>query len=293
MPTPSIEAVKIAETIEDIVQSYATSLEPIQADMYNRALTILKDLSLSKDGTIKQTVGNYKTIGKVRTLFKREMESDKYLSKVAMVQEHFNEISVLQKAYFTTMFTSFAEPAVIAEIKRQAILSTVESLTEGGINSIVADEASNIVMDNIREGASFKDMSKELEKFVEGNDKVPGKLVSYSKQIMTDATAQYAGNYNKIISADLDLTWYEYVGGKIKTSRPMCVTLVDKVYIHESELKGIVHGRVDGEEVSTQGFMPGTTAENFMINRGGFNCQHLLMPVSDEAVPAEVRERVI
>jgi hypothetical protein len=36
----------------------------------------------------------------------------------------------------------------------------------------------------------------------------------------------------------------------------------------------------------------GTTADNFIVNRGGYNCGHELIPVSEVRVPKEVREKV-
>jgi hypothetical protein len=36
----------------------------------------------------------------------------------------------------------------------------------------------------------------------------------------------------------------------------------------------------------------GTTPDNFIVNRGGYNCGHELIPVSEARVPKEVREKV-
>ena len=38
--------------------------------------------------------------------------------------------------------------------------------------------------------------------------------------------------------------------------------------------------------------MAGTTPENFVVNRGGWNCNHSLYPLPDAAVPKEVREKL-
>jgi hypothetical protein len=36
----------------------------------------------------------------------------------------------------------------------------------------------------------------------------------------------------------------------------------------------------------------GTNADNFIVNRGGWNCGHQLIPVREEAVPKAIRNRV-
>ncbi|GEM_PF-6044306 len=283
---------KIVMTIEDIVTQYGRQLEPIQKNLYKKALVLLKDISVDASGNIKQTVENYKLISKVKNLFKSELSSDKYLRQIAMVNKHFAEITQIQQAYFFSMFKSFKPSAVMKEIQKQAVLATVDSLTEAGINEVLINKATKIITKNIQSGNSFAEMTEELEKFIKGNDKVDGKLVSYSKQIITDAMTQYSGQLNKIITDDLGLQWYEFAGGLMRDSRPMCRELVKKTYIHKSEITGICNGIVDGKEVSTQGFIDGTDKDNFIVYRCGYNCQHLVVPISEEFVPKEIREKI-
>ena len=37
--------------------------------------------------------------------------------------------------------------------------------------------------------------------------------------------------------------------------------------------------------------IPGTTAENFIVFRGGYNCRHRLIPIPEATVPKELREK--
>jgi len=87
----------------------------------------------------------------------------------------------------------------------------------------------------------------------------------------------------------LGLVWYQYVGSLITTSREFCIHLVGKRYVHESEITGIINGKIDGEKVSLAGLIPDTTKDNFPILRGGYNCRHQMLAVSEATVPKKVR----
>jgi hypothetical protein len=74
--------------------------------------------------------------------------------------------------------------------------------------------------------------------------------------------------------------------------------LTKKDFIHKSEIPTILSGVIDGHKVAMndatglwKGAMDDTTVDNFIVNRGGWNCGHELIPVSEVVVPKEVRDR--
>jgi len=77
-----------------------------------------------------------------------------------------------------------------------------------------------------------------------------------------------------------------------------CEHMTEKTYVHISEIPTILMGFVDEHQCEInattglpKGMIAGTTADNFIIYRGGWNCGHQLMPISEVAVPEEVREK--
>ncbi len=106
------------------------------------------------------------------------------------------------------------------------------------------------------------------------------------------AISQYAGENNKLMTDDLGLEWFEYVGSNIETTREFCEHLTEKRYIHKSEIKTILKGKIDGHQCEIyektglpKGMIEGTNEQNFQVNCGGWNCRHQLVPVAKEAVP--------
>jgi hypothetical protein len=288
MPTPNdIEA--ITNELENFTKVYSKKMQATEKEIYQKLVNRLKSLTTDSQGNIKQTVSNYRIITQSKMDMRKILSGKDYINNVSSIGSEINTITNMQSAYFASVFPKFAAPVLINELKSQAIISTVESLTESGINETLVKKASKIIADNIKSGRNFTDMTKELEDYIKGNDKVEGRLTSYSKQIINDTMSQYAGNYTKLVTDDLGLEWFEFVGGLMRDSRPMCIKLHKKHWIHQSEFTGITNGIVDGEDVSTQGFIDGTDASNFQIYRCGYNCQHLVVPVSELAVPKELR----
>jgi hypothetical protein len=279
----------LTTSIEEAIDGYASGLTSIQKSIYSKMLTQLKDLSTDAEGNITSTIENYKIIARVKNTIKKELNSDTYIKQVSKIDDHYSEIRNIQSSYFTDMFADFEVPKVLAEFQKQAITSTVDMLTESGVQPEIMKKAGMILNDNLRSGRNLTDMTKELEEYILGNDNVPGKLVSYSKQIINDGLSQFAGHYTALVTDDLDLQWFGYVGGLVRESRPMCRCLVAKKYIHKSEITSICNGLVDGEQISKAGMIEGTDESNFMVNRGGWQCQHLLVPLSPEFVPKDLR----
>jgi len=117
--------------------------------------------------------------------------------------------------------------------------------------------------------------------------------VSYSKQVINDTLSSFARNYHNIVTNDLELEWYTYIGAEIDTTRPFCHAMHEKKYIHQSEFAGCISGRLLGLDTKKahQGMYPDTNSENLVTNCGGYNCGHQLVPVPTVTVPTAIRRK--
>lgn len=281
------------DLIDDILKNLDKSTELIQKDLLKEIELMLREITLDANGNIKPTVANIKQIKRiVAKLDPIILRNKGYKESVKDVYKSFNELTKIQDEVTRKAFGSANLPASLNEIKDLAREQVLADMTEAGIKSNVIDKVEMVLTDNVRSGNSFNVMQEQLKDLL-ANEKTKsgGALSAYSKQIATDGMYQYAGNYDKLVSQSYKTKWYKYVGSLIETSRPLCQDLVKKKFIHESELTGITNGRVDGKQVSTAGMIPGTTAENFIVFRGGYNCRHRLIPVPEATVPKELREK--
>ena len=281
------------ELINDILKQLEKSTDLIQKELLKEIEIALRQLTLDASGNIKPTVANIKTIKRiVAKLEPIVLRNPDYKKSVKDVYKSFNEITTIQDKLTKEAFGSANLPASLTDIKELSREQVLYDLTESGVKSNVIEKIETVLTNNVRSGNSFTVMQTQLADLL-ANEKTKsgGALASYSKQIATDGMYQYAGNYDKLVGQAYKTKWYRYVGSLIETSRPLCEHLVKKKYVHESELKGIADGRVDGKQLSVAGMIPGTTAENFIVFRGGYNCRHRLIPTPEATVPKELREK--
>lgn len=294
---------KIVDVTAEMVESFSDNMDKVQKKLYNQVFAIVKEISVDSDGNIKRTVDNFNKITKIQSTLQSVVNNPDYKKLIGSINSSINDITKMQSNFFKTNLDDYSVPKIIDKLKQQSFDNVLTQLTESGVNANVADAATKIVSDGVKAGDSFFKMSRQLEEFIIGTPEVDGKLVSYSKQVVNDTLHGAARNLNSVISVDLDLQWYQYVGAltkgvKNKTnnkrhggSREWCIELVKKQWIHESELPGICRGKINGKTVSLAGLMPDTTKDNVIDRCGGYNCNHQMIPVPIEFVPTKIRRK--
>jgi hypothetical protein len=281
------------DIIDDVLKEFEKATGAIQEDLYKEITSAIKNLTLDAQGNIKPTIANIKEIKKITSKLEvRILNNPEYKKSVKNAYRSFNSLTAIQDQLTKKAFGSANLPASLDEIKAISQESLIYDLTESGIKSNVIEAIEMTLIDNVKSGNSFNEMATQIKTLLADTaTKNGGKLASYSTQIVTDSLYQYVGNYDKLVGQAFKTKWYKYVGSTIDTTRPLCDHLVGKKYIHESELKGIVDGRVDGQQISVAGQIPGTTASNFIVNRGGYNCRHRMIPVPEASVPKDLKEK--
>lgn len=278
---------KIITELEDLIEANITafneSMPAVQKQAYKEVLNLMSELDKYSDGTVKASVKNVKLIAKIKQRLQEVIIDGSYNKRLKKLLETYDEITKLQNQYFSATVQQFTVPAVLAELQKQAIDITIESLGEQGMNVNVINPVRDILNKNITTGGKVADMTEEVRAYLLGDQETEGRLAKYAKQITTDALNQYSANYNKVISDDLGFEWYRYSGSLRKTSREFCVKLIEAKkgcmpYIHKSQLPEIIDGYICGERVAIykktglpQGMIAGTNASNFFVNRGGYS----------------------
>lgn len=300
MASPYKLITEIDKAIDDAVEAINSTIPAHQSAMLDEIALLLKELETGSGGTIKQSVANLKLIGKIKSKLEEVVSSDAWNKDVGKFVQQFDKITALQNKYFQSIENKFTPPTILKEIRSQALDSTIESLTANGINSAITDKVQNILRTNITGGNTYGNIVKQVRDYIVTNTKGAGALEKYAKQITTDSLNQYAAQYTDAVTNDLGLDWFMYVGTIIETSRPFCKACIEKRYIHRSELPKVVAGdfpefeKQDGVINSKTGLpagmIDGTTAQNFIVYRGGYNCGHKLVPVVESAVPKSVRD---
>lgn len=298
MPTQTELLNKLSDTIDTAINRFNKGMPSLQRAMLDDIILLVKDLDITSTGQIKNSITNLKTIGKIKGKLEVIILNDDYIKEVKRFTEAFNTVSKLQNQYFGLIEDDFTPAAILKEIQKQSIDSTIVSLTESGISSNVIEVIQDLLRVSITTGASYTQLTEQLRGAMLSNKSGGGLLERYSKQITVDSLMQFSRQYSDTVSNDLGLNFFMYVGSNITTTRELCLALTAKKYIHISEIPDIVKGRIDGKQVPISpktktwaGGVPGTNTANFKVYCGGYNCQHQLAPVSSAVVPAAIRAK--
>jgi hypothetical protein len=82
----------------------------------------------------------------------------------------------------------------------------------------------------------------------------------------------FSREYNAVVSEDLNLQFFAYVGTRIDTSRPFCDARAGR-YFKKSEIEGWASQNWDGK-------IPQTTKTTIFSYLGGYNCRHEAYAIS-------------
>jgi hypothetical protein len=293
---------QITDLIEARIEAWNSKMPKLQEDSYKVVLELSAELETT-NGQIKPSVKNIKTIAKIKAELDKTIFSKEYQDDLDAIINDYKSISELQQAYFTAVVGKFKVPSVLEQIQSLAQDSVINQLGQDAIGANFTGPIKDILVKNVTTGGSRADFIEQAREFILNTDTGDGRLVRYTKQIVTDSMNQFSANYNATITDDLGLKWYKYDGSLKDTSRPFCDALIGAKkscmpYIHVSQLEEIVNGHICGEQVPIYdktglpaGMIAGTNASNFRINRGGYNCNHQLYPVSAAVVPKELRDK--
>lgn len=291
----------LISTIDGSINSFNSAIPKVQRDILAEVELLVKKLDLKSD-SIQASAKNLRIIGELKNKINKILRSPEYKDLVKEFAKSFSEISKLQNEYFRTLEKQYKPPKLLGTLQSQSVDATIRSLVEGGVEVNIGSKIVEILRQNITGGAKYTDMVERLREYLTTTKAGDGALERYAKQITTDALNQYSAQYLNVVSNDLGLQWYRYTGAEIETSRPFCKACLDKEYIHQSEIPRLLKGdfpefKKEGGEINSktklpQGMIAGTNPENFHVYRGGWNCGHQLVPVTEDRVPKIIRNRI-
>jgi hypothetical protein len=279
----------LADKIEGLIiaanEQYAKSILSVEAKLYDDLVTVLRFVDLDSEGYIKQNAGNRQILRAAQKQFDTTINDSGYQAAVERHLSVIGKIDALNESYFESVSSAFKPNRVFIKSLQTNAIETVNSyLLQDGLAAQVKIPLNEILNQNINSGGSFNGMLNQVRIFIKGNDKLDGRLTSYSRGILRDTLFQYSRAYQQSITADLKLEWYLYSGGVVDKSRPFCVERSGK-YWHQTEIQSWA-------SLSWAGKNNLTTESSIFVLAGGWNCSHSLIPVHESVVPQAAKDRI-
>jgi len=163
----------------------------------------------------------------------------------------------------------------VAGIQSQVSNNIVTQLTGAGVDVEFIKPLTELIYNNVVSGSSLSDLQKAIREYIEGNASQLGQFRKYVTRIGRDALYQYDGVLNSRIADTFGFDAYRYIGTIIRDSRPQCIRWLGMGILLRKDMdKELAYAYNSGS-----GMIPGTTADNFSVYRGGYNCRHTALPV--------------
>ena len=297
---------KILSTVDTSINGFMGKVPAVEKAMYEEILKLTKELKIDSRGRIRNTIDNYKILSELRTRLERVVFTSEYKKASKKLLKSFDDINKVTNDYFATFATSPTATTqdILKILRQESVNRTALYLGESGVNINVISKVQEILQTNITSGGSYAQMQSDMKAFIQGDAESLGAFNKYANTFVVDGVNTYARTYQTLLTEDLNIEWYMYVGSLLETSRPWCKHMVDKKYIHKSELNTVLYDNVNGVEICSAeipcnsktklpaGMKKDTTPQNLLVNAGGWNCGHKFIGVDSAVVPQHIKDKI-
>lgn len=281
-----MSAQQIAEEIETLITSgidmFSAQAERAQELIYSRLVQALKDLELDAEGNIIQSAQNRRILYGAQQVIDEFLPGESFTKTVSDILTLIPQIEALNADYFTGVSSKFKiNRQFLGLLQNQTIEKIEGTLLQDGLRFTIREPLKDILTQNVNTGGNFSGMLQQVRNFIQGDESLDGRLMSYSRGILRDTLFDYSRAFQQAVTADLKLTYFMYAGGIMDKTRPFCSVRAGNFY-HESEIKSWAGQNWEGKR-------RGTTESSIFIFCGGYNCGHSMVPVDESIVPKDKR----
>lgn len=164
---------------------------------------------------------------------------------------------------------------IINSQKRLAVENVLFSMKSANMDFRYVQPVRDLLYKAVSLSRPVTATERELRTLIKGASGDKGIIERWVGQVARDSINQYQGAIHTEVKNRYELDEILYVGSLVEDSRPQCVRWVGQGTIKIEDLASELRwARNNGT-----GFIAGTDVNNFLINRGGYNCRHEAIPV--------------
>jgi hypothetical protein len=280
---------------ESAPENLATEAKRIEAGLWRELLPLIQDLEVDSSGNIIQSDNNIRRIASIIESFNTLLAGKEYQDAVRTFLGTIDKNVELTDEIAKNIEKGFTPSQTNKNLLRLIKLNALDNLIGSGIRSTVSAPFAQQLIANIAARAPLREAVKSLQLIVEGDKDTDGRLAAHIKTTSTTAQSVADRSYSSAVYEELNVQWFRYIGGEIKTTRPFCEHRVDNIY-HRKEIEAWGNGKNSGglddiKKGTWSGRIEGTDSRSIFVNLGGWNCRHSIVPIPERRVPDEVKQR--
>jgi len=283
MPTPSQLRKDIDLRLETVPDAFFAAVDIAQDELFAAINKLILELD-TFDGLVVNNSRNVQLLSSLDGLITQVLRGGAYYAGLTTYGAEFIVQGGLVAEWFNTTTDLFTAKEAYTNTLKRSSAAAIDKFTESAVDNVFNKPLKDLINQSITSGASTTQITESVQQFIKGNDQVDGKLLRYSKQIGRDAFSASDRQLTEFIADDLGMIWYLYAGDTVKDSREFCIARVGK-YFHRNEIS-------DWHTLTWQGKAPVNSGTIFVL-LGGYNCLHVVLPVTIDQVPQDVINRNI
>lgn len=280
------------DRLESVPEKLITVIDKQEERLFKQ---ILKDLDGLKivDGKIEASKDNLAKINSILENLKRTLFGSDYLNAIKEFAGEIASQAKLNNKILEQTIGTFEDSEMFKATVERSQVNALLLLDEGAVTNNLLQPIAQILTNSIVSNVSFQQAVATLRENMVGEKSLLGR---YSKTIIKDAFSISDRQYNQLISKENGIEFYRYDGGKLKTTRYFCCVRSNKIY-HYKEIsswgsKPSLWNKGDAtgcDKLNGGGMNPDTNSSTIFSYLGGYNCQHILVPIATQYVPQSVK----
>lgn len=294
MPTVAELIREKIRRLQSVPDSLVTKVDKANEQIWEELLILLDELERDSAGNIILSQENLVISEQISQRLRKVVFDTDYQEAITAYAGEFDKQAEITFDYFDKVFKGLTDQEVFNTILRQSQINALELLTEDAVASNFINPLKDLLNGAITGNGKFTDAIKTLRDYTLTNDLGDGELTRYVKTIAYTSFSVSDAQYTKTISEFLNAQWFKWAGGELPDSRPFCVEYHNQ-FFSKQEIDNFGNEiDIDGSHLSEemlQGRIAGTNAATIWSFKGGWNCKHSILPVSEFSVPPSVIER--
>lgn len=283
-----------ARRLQTVPDKFLSGVRKSEKEVYEAVIELLSRMEV-KSGQFVASRANLEIAGEVNELLRSVMAQGEYGKALSQFAKEFDIQADATLSYFGEAFQITTAPEAAAAFVAMAKRNAVDLLINRAADAEFLYPVRDIIEQSVVNNAGYAETLRSLREFIETSEDADGRLLSYSRGIAHDSFAVADRSTVSAYAAEYGMEWYLYLGGEIETTRPFCAERVGGYY-HQKEIEkwgdGIATlGMAWPKKGAWGGEMDGTNSSTIFSVAGGYNCRHVISPVSEFSVPASWMER--
>lgn len=234
---------------------------------------IIKELSTFQvDGKFIFDAESIDNIDQVDAVIEKVLKDEGYYDLISNYSKDFEDAlndSIKEYAKFG------AKPSNLLTRFNKIVFKNFENdIIFGFTETNIKQPIKTALINYVGSGGNFKDFKTSVVDLVSAK-----KLETNVDLVARELVFQYKRSQQAQLANKFNVKYFRYVGGEIDTTRRFCDKRVGNIYT-----KDFIQSWAKDDWA---GKKKGTTSTNILINLGGYNCRHSLVPVSEEVAKRE------